>query len=325
MSQPNPHADPKLRVITTQAPRRSFPLAYSPNSFFTGDLFDRLALFLHKHNTAFTSIDCVARGIDKATALADGPTICICVIQDRVETGKSDRNGKTIQLEEDVNGESCGDIKTNVEREEGSYEETEVRREVPTLVPPGESVEEKGVGKLEGSMDDDEVVDREKGVEDTRKKESGELEKTEKEDSIEGGAEQKQRRDHYQTEDVLNFEKIDEGNTSSDQKSEPINSWGRNMDKDQDERQEKKTGTNGSDDHNTQSTAELHLETKTGKRDTRQHEVSRPQRIEQKTNTYTSGIARLFCKSDVALTIPPEILTVEFVSVILHEDGRVET
>lgn len=321
MSQPNPRPDPKLRVITTQAPRRSFPLAFSPDSLFTGDLFDRLALFLHKHNTAFTSIDCVARGIDKATALADGPTICICVLQDRAETGKvDDRNGKTVQLGEDVSGESCGDV----DREEGRCDESEVRREVSTMVPPGEPAEAKGVGKLEGSMDESEVVDREKEVEDTRKEENGEQKKTEKEDSVEGDAEQ-QPRDHDQSEDVPNSEKTDEGDISSGQKSEPINSYGRNMDKVQDERQEKKTGTNGSDVHNTQSMAKMHLETKTERMDIKQDKVSQPQRIEQNANTCTSGIARLFCQSDVALTIPPEILTVEFVSVILHEDGRVET
>lgn len=316
-----PHPDPKLRVMTTQAPRRSFPLAYSPDSFFTGDLFDRLALFLHKHNTAFTSIDCVARGIDKATALADGPTICICVLQDRAETGKvDDRNGKTVQLGEDVSGESCaGDIKAGVGREEGGRDEPEVRQEISTLVPPGEPVEEK----LVGSMDESEVVDREKEVEDTRREENGEQKKTEEGDSVEGDAEQ-QLKDHSQDEvDVPNSEKMDEGTTSSDQKSEPINSCGRNMDNGQDERQENKPGTNGSDNHNTQSI--VHLETKTEKMDTEQDKVSRPQRIQQKANSCISGIARLFCKSDVALTIPPEILTVEFVSVILHEDGRVET
>lgn len=69
------------KVITTSPPRRSFPLPTSPESYFTGDLFDRLVLFLHKHCVTFTSIECVARGIDKAAALRDGPTLCVYVVQ----------------------------------------------------------------------------------------------------------------------------------------------------------------------------------------------------------------------------------------------------
>lgn len=69
------------KVITTSPPRRSFPLPNSPESYFTGDLFDRLVLFLHKHCVTFTSIECVARGIDKAAALRDGPTLCVYVVQ----------------------------------------------------------------------------------------------------------------------------------------------------------------------------------------------------------------------------------------------------
>lgn len=72
---------PSYKVITASPPRRSFPLPTSPESYFTGDLFDRLVLFLHKHCVTFTSIECVARGIDKAAALRDGPTLCVYVVQ----------------------------------------------------------------------------------------------------------------------------------------------------------------------------------------------------------------------------------------------------
>lgn len=74
-------------ILTTSPPRRSFPLPTSPESYFTGDLFDRFVLFLHKHCVTFTSIECVARGIDKATALRDGPTLCVYVVQNDSVTG----------------------------------------------------------------------------------------------------------------------------------------------------------------------------------------------------------------------------------------------
>lgn len=74
-------------ILTTSPPRRSFPLPTSPESYFTGDLFDRFVLFLHKHCVTFTSIECVARGVDKATALRDGPTLCVYVVQNDSVTG----------------------------------------------------------------------------------------------------------------------------------------------------------------------------------------------------------------------------------------------
>ncbi|KAH8144767.1 uncharacterized protein LAJ45_11268 [Morchella importuna] len=302
MSQPNPHPDPKLRVITTQAPAAP-SLSPSRQTPFSPGTSSTVLLFSCTSTTQPSRQSTVLLG-----ALTKPPL------------------SPTAPLSASV----CFKIEPRLGRwmigmgKRYSSEKTEVRREVSTMVPPGEPAEAKGVGKLEGSMDESEVVDREKEVEDTRKEENGEQKKTEKEDSVEGDAEQ-QPRDHDQSEDVPNSEKTDEGDISSGQKSEPINSYGRNMDKVQDERQEKKTGTNGSDVHNTQSMAKMHLETKTERMDIKQDKVSQPQRIEQNANTCTSGIARLFCQSDVALTIPPEILTVEFVSVILHEDGRVET
>ncbi|KAL0639706.1 hypothetical protein Q9L58_001273 [Maublancomyces gigas] len=79
---------PPYKILTTPPPRRSFPLPTSPESYFTGDLFDRLVLFLHKHCVTFTSIECVARGVDKAAALRDGPTLCVYVVQDDSVTRK---------------------------------------------------------------------------------------------------------------------------------------------------------------------------------------------------------------------------------------------
>lgn len=84
---------PSCEILTTSPPRRSFPLPTSPESYFTGDLFDRFVLFLHKHCVTFTSIECVARGIDKATALRDGPTLCVYVVQNDSVTGRLVQRG----------------------------------------------------------------------------------------------------------------------------------------------------------------------------------------------------------------------------------------
>lgn len=116
---------PTYKILTTPPPRRSFPLLPSP-TFFTGDLFDRLVLFLHKYHIAFTSIECVARGVDKASALADGVTLCVYVVQGEYD----DEGDEGVVLVKKEGGKGVVAVKEVKEEEEEEDEKEKGEKDV---------------------------------------------------------------------------------------------------------------------------------------------------------------------------------------------------
>ncbi|RPB27152.1 hypothetical protein L211DRAFT_610481 [Terfezia boudieri ATCC MYA-4762] len=63
-----------LSIRCTPPVRHSFDLP--SKAFFTGSLFDSIAIFLQKYSIQWHNIQCVARGVHPDTAI---PTICILI------------------------------------------------------------------------------------------------------------------------------------------------------------------------------------------------------------------------------------------------------